>query len=188
MVFAVALVGSSCGGADDEVLEGALSEVVEVGVAGAEHVLGDVDYPTAPPAGGPHFGAWQNCGFYSVPLLDEVAVHSLEHGAVWVTFAPDIDPAEVGAIVARSAGESHLLASPHIAVDSGVVLSAWGRQLQVASWSDPAVEEFLGRYLGRRSPTAPEAGASCEGAIGAPPDDPMSNYDAAAAALMDQQG
>lgn len=156
---------------------GGAPEVVEVEVAGRSHVVGDVEYPTSPPAGGDHFGAWQNCGFYTEPLIDEVAVHSLEHGAVWVTFLPDTDRSTLDAISARVASESHMLASPYPDQASPIMLTAWGRQLEVQAWDDPVVETFISDHIGRRSPTAPEPGVTCEGAIGVPPDDPTAFYD-----------
>ena len=59
-------------------------------VASAAHVEGAVDYPQDPPAGGPHAEVWQNCGFYDEPVVKERAVHSQEHGAVWITYRPDL--------------------------------------------------------------------------------------------------
>ena len=182
------LLVAACGDSSTEVLEGELSRVVEVPVDSKIHVPGEVDYPTSPPAGGDHFFAWQNCGFYDQPLIDEVAVHSLEHGAVWVTHKPDTDIETLSAIGVRSVEESHMLVSPYENQDSPLVLTAWGRQLSVDSWDDPAVDEFLDQYLGRRSPTAPEAGASCEGAIGDPPSDPTANYEEAIDAMEELEG
>lgn len=156
---------------------GVASRVVEVEVAGRAHVPGEVDYPTSPPAGGDHFGVWQNCGFYTAPLIDEVAVHSLEHGAVWVTYVPGTDQETLDAISAQVAPESHLLASPYADQASPIVLTAWGRRLEVESWDDPAIESFINDHVGRRSPTAPEPGVACDGAIGVPPDDPTAFYD-----------
>ncbi len=158
--------------------------VVEVDVSGATHVLGEVDYPTAPPAGGDHFFAWQACGFYDQPLIDEVAVHSLEHGAVWVTYRSEIDVETLGDIAVVSVSEDHLLVSPYESQSSPLVLTAWERQLEVTTWEDPAVAAFLDRYLGRKSPTAPEAGVSCSGAIGEPPSDPTAGYDETVAAIL----
>ena len=88
----------------------------------------------------------------------------------------------------RVVSESHMLVSPYENQATQLVLSAWGRQLAVESWDDPAVDEFLDQYVGRRSPTAPEAGASCEGAIGKPPSDPTANYEAAIDAMEELEG
>ena len=53
------------------------------------HESGDILYEQVPPVGGPHNAVWQNCGFYSQYLNNVNAVHSLEHGAVWITYDPD---------------------------------------------------------------------------------------------------
>ncbi len=51
------------------------------------HSGADVDYPESPPYGGDHDLAWADCTgtIYPEPIRSENAVHSLEHGAVWVT-------------------------------------------------------------------------------------------------------
>lgn len=150
--------------------------VTEYPDAEREHVLTEVAYAVLPPVGGDHFPVWQNCGFYRQPLMDELAVHALEHGAVWIAYRPDTDDAILALIEARVAEESHLLASPYPGLDAPLVLSAWERQLKVSSWDDPSAESFIDGHLARRSPTAPEAGASCADGIGTPPDDPLTQY------------
>lgn len=151
-------------------LEG-IEGVVAVPVESVDHVRYDVEYPTAPPAGGPHLGIWLNCGFYTVPVLDELAVHSLEHGAVWVTYRADVPADSIRQLAALAVQSSHLLVSPYEAQRSPLVLSAWARQLALDSVEDPRFERFLEVYL-RDGPTAPEPGASCSGAVGVPPDHP----------------
>ena len=146
--------------------------VVAIAIESADHVEGDVDYSVSPPAGGPHSGLWQNCGFYTEPLQDELAVHSLEHGAVWVTYRDDA-PADELDYLERLAGQnSHLLVSPYSQQGTAIVLTAWGRQLALDSTSDPRFTRFLETYL-RDGPTAPEPGAACFGAIGVAPDKPL---------------
>ena len=145
--------------------------VVAVPVSSADHVRYDVDYPTAPPAGGPHLGAWLNCGFYTVPVLDELAVHSLEHGAVWVTYRSDVAAGALDELASLATGEPHLLVSPYEGQDSPVVLTAWARQLSLESLDDSRFERFLDVYLAD-GPTAPEPGVACWGAVGVPPDAP----------------
>ena len=89
--LAIVLVAISCSGDPADVAL-SLDGVEYLAVASREHTDQDLDYPTRPPAGGDHLGIWHNCGVYTVPLLDEAAVHSLEHGAVWVTYRPDLTP------------------------------------------------------------------------------------------------
>ena len=158
----------------DEMPEGEtdIEGVIAIAIENADHVDGDVEYSSSPPAGGPHSGWWQNCGFYTEPLREELAVHSLEHGAVWVTYTDDA-PADELDYLERLAGlNSHLLVSPYSQQDTAIVLSAWGRQLALDSTSDPRFLRFLETYL-RDGPTAPEPGAACFGAFGLAPDKPL---------------
>ena len=135
-----------------------------VRASGREHVEGAVDYPTSPPAGGDHNAVWHNCGFFTEPVPDELAVHSLEHGAVWVAYGSDVPQEELGLLQARAGEESHLLVTPYQGLDSPLVLTAWERQLELDSVSDPRFAEFLDAYL--EGPTTPEPGAPCSGGAG----------------------
>ena len=146
--------------------------VIAIAIESAEHVDWDVEYSTSPPAGGPHSGLWQNCGFYTEPLRDEHAVHSLEHGAVWVTYRDDAPADELDYLERLAGMNSHLLVSPYSQQDTTIVLTAWGRQLALGSTSDPRFTRFLQTYL-RDGPTAPEPGVACFGAIGVAPDKPL---------------
>lgn len=174
VVAALALV--SCGGDDGETagaggstagapVDG-IEGVVAIPAQSREHVESPVDYPSSPPAGGAHFPVWQNCGFYEVPVNEETVVHSLEHGAVWFTYRPDVPAEQLDALRQRVEGESHVLASPY-EQSSPFVLTAWERQLAVDDLADPRVEQFVSTYLGK----GPEPGAPCSGGIGIPPGD-----------------
>ena len=46
--------------------------------------------PQSPPVGGAHSPVWLKCQAYTEELPKVNAVHSLEHGAVWVTSRPDL--------------------------------------------------------------------------------------------------
>jgi len=132
---------------------------------GNGHVETAVTYPETPPTGGEHNPAWLNCGVYDQPVPSENAVHSLEHGAVWITYDPSISATELDALKALLPSDYTVL-SPFEGLPSPIVLSAWNVQLQVENAADPRIAPFFEQYW--KSGTAPELGASCSGAIDAP--------------------
>lgn len=119
-----------------------------------------------PPAGGSHANAWQNCGIYSTPINDENAVHSLEHGAVWIAYSPDLPEDQVETLQDKVSGESHLLLAPYPGLRSPVVLTAWTYQLEVDSADDSRIDDFIHNY--QEGPQTPEPGARCDGGVGNP--------------------
>ena len=54
------------------------------------HRDGPVRYDRVPPVGGPHNPVWVRCEVYDSAVPPELAVHALEHGAVWLTYGPDL--------------------------------------------------------------------------------------------------
>jgi predicted small secreted protein len=131
-----------------------------------DHTKEPVDYPQTPPVGGPHNPIWQNCGFYSKPLRNEYAVHSMEHGAVWITYSPDLPKDQVETLRDIAHRNSYVLVSPYSDLPSQVVASAWGKQLHLNSADDPRLEQFVRAY--QQGPQNPEPGAPCNGGVGSP--------------------
>lgn len=141
------------------------TEQIDIGQAG-QHTEGNVDYEETPPAGGEHNSVWQNCGVYEEPIRNETAVHSLEHGAVWITYQPDLPDQQVQQLEDLAQGEPYVLVSPFEGLDSPIVASAWGNQLQVEDASDEGLEQFKSAFL--QGPQTPEPGAACSGGVGEP--------------------
>jgi hypothetical protein len=140
-------------------------QTYDVGPAN-QHTQADVDYEQNPPVGGEHNPVWQNCGYYAEPVRDENAVHSLEHGAVWITYSPDLPQDEAERLRDIAENENFVLVSPRDGLPSPVVASAWGKQLRLQSAEDPGLERFVGAY--QQGPQTPEQGAVCTGGIGQP--------------------
>jgi len=130
------------------------------------HVMTPVAYPQDPPVGGNHYPIWQNCGFYDAPIGREKGVHSLEHGAVWITYRPDLPREQVQVLRRLAHHESHILVSPYPDLSAPVVASAWGYQARLRSASDPLLGEFVHTF--RVGPQAPERGGPCTLGIGQP--------------------
>lgn len=126
----------------------------------------DIPFGELPPAGGVHDPAWQNCGIYDEPIGTPHAIHSLEHGAAWITYRPDLPAEEIAAIKERFSGQTYTLISPYPEQRSPVVLTTWGVQMEVDSIDDDRVGTFIERY--RLGPNTPERGAACTNGIGEP--------------------
>lgn len=129
-----------------------------------EHVPGRVSYSgaaSAPPVGGDHNEIPQSCAVYSQGVVNEHAVHSLEHGAVWVTYRPDLPADQVERLKGLVEGNEHRMLSPYPGQAAAVSLQAWGRRLTVDSAGDQRVEAFLDGYTA--GPQTREPGAQCAG-------------------------
>ena len=146
-----------------------------------QHVTGPVNYSVVPPVGGPHNAIWMNAGVYTEPIPSERALHNLEHGAVWITYDPDLSKPAI-ATLTKFVGEQSMIPESQQAsgvanqanryvdlspwatntLPSPIVLSSWGYQLRVTSPADPRMQQFLNTF--RNSPKySPEYGSAVDG-------------------------
>lgn len=125
-----------------------------------EHVATPVNYAQTPPAGGKHNGVWLNCGIYEEPVQNENAAHSQEHGAVWITYDPELSEADVQTLT-DAMPSTYAILSPFPDLPAPVVVSSWGRQLQLDGADDPRLQQFIRDFS--QASDIPEAGAACTG-------------------------
>jgi len=130
------------------------------------HTTGPVQYAQNPPVGGEHNPVWLNCGIYDQPVPNENAVHSLEHGAVWITYQPNLPLSEVEQLRQIVRGRQFVILSPYDNLLAPVVASAWSVQLQLTGADDPRLLRFLNKYV--QGPQTPELGAPCTGGLANP--------------------
>ncbi|MDA0563541.1 DUF3105 domain-containing protein [Streptomonospora sp. S1-112] len=129
------------------------------------HTEEPVEYPVHPPVGGPHSPIWLDCGVYTQPVPDENAVHSLEHGAVWITYnSGSVSATDLATLEGLYRDGDYLVVSPMDDLPGRIVASAWGKQLVLDSADDPRLTEFLNTYV--QGPQTLEPGAPCSGGTG----------------------
>jgi Protein of unknown function (DUF3105) len=146
-----------------------------------DHVTSPVTYSVLPPVGGPHNPIWMNAGVYTKPVPTERAVHNLEHGAVWITYDPNLPKTDVKKLTAfvtkqslipepasevGFSGESnrYMDLSPWASnsLPTPIVISSWGYQLRVTSPTDPRLQKFVDTFRNQQK-YSPEFGGPVDG-------------------------
>jgi hypothetical protein len=125
------------------------------------HVAKPGPYAPDPPVGGDHDATYLTFATYRLPVSEGRAVHSLEHGAVWITYAGNLPPAQVTQLTEQARHQKSEILSPRNNLPSPIVASAWGVQLRISDPSDTRLASFLTKYQQGRQ--TPEAGAACSG-------------------------
>jgi hypothetical protein len=120
----------------------------------------------APPPGGPHAPIWQNCGVYTEAVETRHVLHSLEHGAVWLAYDPNLPEEDISLLQDLAKDQPYTVMSPYPGLRSAVVLTAWGVQFDTDLATDPRILEFLLTY--QQGEQTPELGAPCQGSLGSP--------------------
>ncbi len=127
-----------------------------------QHKTAVIQYQQSPPFGGDHDPEWADCTgtVYAQPIRGENAVHSLEHGAIWITYRPGLSTAEVDALKRRVSGIDYMLMSPYTGLKTKLSLQSWGHQLFVDSVDDKRIDTFI-KDLKHNVTLTPEPTASC---------------------------
>lgn len=125
------------------------------------HKPGPLEYDMTPSWGGEHNGAWMNCTgtVYEAEVPEENATHSMEHGAVWVTYKPDLPDDDVAKLRELVEGTDYRMLSTFPGQEAPISIQAWGRQLTADSADDPGLATFAEQYT--NGPQTPEKGATC---------------------------
>jgi hypothetical protein len=126
------------------------------------HVKGPVPYKMNPAVGGNHNIDWQNCmgDIYDTPIAQEHAVHSLEHGAVWITYRPGLPPAQIDILAGKVRGREKMMMSPYDGLDTPISLQAWGYRLKVDNADDKRIDKFIKIMRVNASVEGPNASCS----------------------------
>ena len=175
-LFAVSVIGYAATRKEFDPRNPDIAGLVSEESESADHREGAVAYDRAPPMGGPHGGTPQACAVYEAQIPSEYVLHSMEHGAVWLTYRPDLAEAEVAKLRGLVEGNRYRILSPFDGQPSPIVATAWGKQLQLDSTDDPRLSRFLRAFT--NGPDAPERGAQCAGntstgSLGEPAPEPV---------------
>ncbi len=136
---------------------------------GQHYEDGPILYEQIPPVGGTHRGLWQNCGFYADYIDNTRGVHALEHGAVWITYDPDLPQDQIDHLKSLT-DQQFILVSPYPGMDAPVIASVWGKQIKLDGAFDDRLDPFISKY--RKNPdNSPEPNGICWSGVSATTDE-----------------
>jgi cytochrome oxidase Cu insertion factor (SCO1/SenC/PrrC family) len=107
-----------------------------------------VAYNSNPPTSGRHLASARSWGIYDQTLADEGALHNLEHGGIWITYRPDLDPDavfELQDITTRY--PNAVVMSPRAENDSPIAIVSWGRIMPLQTLDTTAVDLYIRTYV-----------------------------------------
>ena len=128
-------------------------------------VEGSIEYDREPPTNGNHAPLWQNCGFYGESIQDRHAVHSMDHGVVWITYRPDLPQQQIETL-RPYVNDNYVIVSPYPGQDSPVIATSWRVQLELNNANDPRLDQFVNEFM--VSELAPLSGNRCTLGVGNP--------------------
>ena len=131
-----------------EPLTGVPDGTETVAVDAPQHVEGEIHEEGEVPAGGEHNPIWLNCGYYDTEVRSENAVHSLEHGAVWITYKPGLAESQLKKLGSFTGGFDKVLVSPVAGQDSPIIVTAWANQLRLTDANDARLAQFVAEFEG----------------------------------------
>ena len=119
--------------------------VEEFAIEGRDHVSPDaeVEYKTNPPTSGGHLAQAKNWGVYSKEIDDKAAVHSLEHGGIWISYK-DIDDEDIKTL--EKIGKSNpqrVVVSPRSSNDNKIVVASWGKMMKLEMINEALILKYI---------------------------------------------
>lgn len=111
-------------------------------------------YTTNPPTSGEHYGTSEApWGVHSQQFPDEMVLHNLEHGGIWISYK---DPTAT-ALAAKLAQvgrryATKVIVTPRPENDVPVAVAAWGHLLKLQEFDEAKIVAFITAYRGKVGP------------------------------------
>lgn len=126
---------------------------ISVAGQGAIHVAPSAPHPaynSNPPASGWHYPGTAPWGFQLDEVPDELVIHNLEHGGIWITYKDRDDAAVVDPLIALAREFPRSLIVTHRPKnDSRIAAVAWQRILKLDVYDERAIAAFIRSFRNR---------------------------------------
>lgn len=134
----------------------------EIPILGRGHVSEGIKvaYNSNPPTSGDHWPQPAEWGFYDYdePIQDEILVHNLEHGGIWISYSDFDKETDSKLKVIAEKYPQAVIVTPRPQNDAKIALASWGRLLKLDKFDEELIISFIKNNVNK----APEPLASLE--------------------------
>lgn len=120
---------------------------IAVADQGREHIPAGRPHPaynSNPPTSGWHYPAPAPWGFYPNEIPDEVLVHNLEHGGIWISYKNPDDTEVVDKLTALVRQfPKKVIVTLRKKNDSRIAVAAWARLLKLEQYDEKQIRDFI---------------------------------------------
>lgn len=135
-------------------------QIVDYADQGRAHILPGQPHPaynSNPPTSGAHFPSPADWGFYNEELPDELLVHNLEHGGVWISFKDAGDTELIDRLAALSRRfRTKVIVTLRTKNDSRLAVVAWGHLMTLDQYNERAIVDFINRFKNKGPEFVPD--------------------------------
>ncbi|MDQ7843683.1 MAG: DUF3105 domain-containing protein [Armatimonadota bacterium] len=135
-------------------------QIVKVADQGRAHVLPGAPHPpynSNPPTSGWHYATTAAWGFHNAELPDELIVHNLEHGGIWISYKDAEDAEVVDALVGLSREyRTKVIITHRPRNDSRIAVAAWGHLMKLDRFDRAAIVNFIARFKNKGPEFVPD--------------------------------
>lgn len=102
-------------------------------------------YNSNPPTSGWHYVVPAKWGIYNKPLIDEQALHNLEHGGIWISYKGIDDQTKESLEKIAKVNSQSIIMSPRDTNDSPIILASWTRLEKLNNYDETRILDFISR-------------------------------------------
>ena len=96
-----------------------------------------------PPSSGWHYSIAPGWGIYKNEIVDESALHAVEHGGIWISYKDITDEQVEELSLIQKANKGAVIMSPRENNDAKIAVVSWGKVMKLEKVEAELIQEFI---------------------------------------------
>jgi hypothetical protein len=114
-------------------------------------------YNSDPPTSGWHTPQTANWGAFRNAIPDQIIVHNLEHGGIWISYSDPKDTTLVEKLETLTARyRSKVILTPRSGNDAPIVVAAWTRLMKLDTYDEEKIVRFIDAFKNKGPESVPD--------------------------------